>query len=703
MSVAREPSANPASPGSRTAGSHGWVRWLSYTLAALSLGAAYCHPAFSAGAWLAVAALSWGVSSGAGRIEASLACVTVLIGMHFVGFHWTPAMSEVLFGGDGVSEYQWSAALLILSGLPVGLCLVFGAAVLSRFVSARWWMPMCWAVGERLRIEITQISISDWLATQWQVEPVLRALGHLGWWCTLGLCLFAAVSLGQGLAKKSWAVASGGLFVGLVFALLPPLDPGDPRTLEGVAVVHAQSAVDLPHRGPRDTPLELVVWPEAALDILPRLVEGRNPGARLSPMLPGSSAQHLLGLITRVPMVGEHNQVVHLDAAGAVQATHAKRILFPVTEAAFLGMGRTRFRRGQTPPLLEVAGRQVIPAICGEYLNRSLVAEGHALGGELLTISARDGMMPNDIPMRQLLAVQVLRSVEFHIPSVRSSFQGWSSIVRADGHVVATARASANRIITWSRERGAVVADYQGGDVLDGPGTVPAARPSPEVAVLYSRSAPHLRTRCPEGTCRYYVIEDFDCSAVRGEHTVILAGHAQPPMYLSHPASTVAAAVRCFSPTLVVADACFGSSSPLVESLSGIDAVFVGATTVVPEGGLTFGRDFFEAGDARTRAEHVSFPGSDALARIPLGGDLVEAALSRVEAMGPSALREHLVRRIPTQVWIEVYPGGHMLVPVDWARLSELSPTAARAPSRVSDPSSMGHARDNPGRTHENH
>lgn len=639
----------------------------AFVVGAVLVGLAYLHPALGPAAWLGTALFAAALSASGTRpllptLGWIVAFQTVLL---FVGFPWLYRMLQLMFEGKS------SPALLgmmlgfyLLTSLPPSLLIGAAFVAFRRRDGVHLWLGPAWGVGEVLRLHVTQTSLSDWLVTQWTTPPVLAALGQLGWWPTLLLCLFACGSLGRALAQRRWQAALPFPAIALAFAALPAVAPRAER-LEGIAAIHTGSTLDLPLARAVDEAVTLVVWPEHALDIAPTMGEVSERGPRLVPLLDGSAADHLVGLVTALPSVGRFNQVVAMRADGRVVASRAKRILFPGGERRFLGFGEDSYTAGTAPPKLTIGAHAIIPAVCGEYLTRGLVDEGRSLGGEVLAVVARDWMFPGEVATRQLLGVQVLRSVELGVPSVRSSYGGRSSFVGADGAVLAVSSRVRNGILTWNAQRGARDVDYFGVSLEGEPAAPP---PRHDIAVLYSTTAPRFRTRCPEGRCAYHALESFECGPQRAK-TVIVAGHASPPTYLSHPPSEVAAAVRCFEPELVVVDACYGASSPIVEALSDLDAVFVGAPTMLPVAGFDYGPAFFEDASPWARAQAVkSAPGAPVL-RWAIRSAELSATLARVAAMDGDELHERMARRAPTQIRIELGEDGYVLVPVDWARV----------------------------------
>ncbi|MCO4763325.1 MAG: hypothetical protein KC502_17545 [Myxococcales bacterium] len=664
-------SSRVASPP--TAAAHTRVMRLGFIAGTVALGASYLHPIMGPASWVGTALFAAGLSlSRTGRLRHALLWIVAFQTLHLViGFPWLLRMIELSFPDQGLGPSAlMTVGFYLLMSLPPSLCIGVTYAALRRWDVAHWWLGPAWGVGEWLRVSLTQTSITDWLVSQWGVTPMMRLLGHAGWWPTLVMGIFASAALGRYLTTRRWRWALAPMVLAGVCLLLPERDARTEH-LTGVAAMHTHSTLAMPHTAALQPSTTLLIWPEAALHVLPTLGEVRAPGARIHAPLPGSQVEHLLGLETLVPSVGRFNQAVAVRADGRVIASRAKRLLFPGTERRFFGVGRDQFIVGTAPAVLTVGERQIIAAVCGEYLTRDFVAAGQRLGGELLAILARDGMFPGELALRQLLGVQVLRSVEFHVPSVRASLTGRASIVDANGRVLAVSSRGRNGLLTWQAARGAGDVDFHGEPLADGP-PHPSARPGPQpdVAVLYSKKRPRFRTRCPEGRCSYHELESFRCAGAKAK-TVIIAGHAAPPTYLSHAAEDVAAAARCFEPELVVVDTCYGASSPLLNALSGLDAVFVGAPTLLPPSGFSYAVGFFADTPPMVRARAVhSSPGAPVL-RWRINADLLATQLARVATMDKAELNRRLARRVPPQIRVELGEAGEMLVPVAWKRLRQ--------------------------------
>lgn len=343
------------------------------------------------------------------------------------------------------------------------------------------------------------------------------------------------------------------------------------------------------------------------------------------PALPGgSSIDHVVGLATEAPGLGELNQLVGMTGDGTVLRSRARHLLFPVAERRFLGLGNDRFAKGRTPPRMDLAGLKLLPMVCGEYLWPGIVARGVQEGAQLLVVASRDGMMPNETALRQVLGIQALRAVQFGLPSVRASYDGRAAFIAAG-----------------SRDY-----DFYGQPMSQPP---PPPQPAP-IAVLYSSSAPDYRTRCPEGRCSYHALEDLQCEGHAAD-AVVLAGHGSPPSFLSHTPEEIAAAVACFRPALVVVDACFGASAELLRALHDVARLVVAVPRLLPTSGFQYDDAFFALGaSAEERAAAVRARDGGPVLRTHVDADALDALVAEVAQMSPEALGERLVRRRPSQV-----------------------------------------------------
>lgn len=648
-----------------------------YALSGVLFGAALSlsTPALALLAWLSIAALAVALRSTRSSLVATAGLFASHILARLIGFPWTYDAGIGIFP-YGPAGVMGIAVILAMSwSVPYVLTTAVAHRIIRGRLPVRFWLPVAWALGEALSYPLSRVCVDDWLNTQWQIAPVLRALALVGWWPLLLASLFAAASIGEALATRRSRLALPGIAVLVAIALAPPIpERGEPR-FRGIAAIHTQSTVDLPHQLPEGT--DLLVWPENALELRPLVTEGPGNGNAIPPPLPGAAVTHLIGLLTSLPGGIRQNSVLAVDAEGHVQKSRAKRILMPMAERSALGVGRDLYRAGSRSVRLDVGRRALAALVCGEGMSRALVAEGAKAGAELMALVSRESFMPTDRAHDQLLAIQVLRSVEFGLPSVRASYGGHANFVAADGRVLARSGRARNGILRWDPERGAQDIDFHGRAIADGP---PPAAPPPDVVVLYSEQAPQLRARCPEGRCRYYPIERFTCLDARAS-AVIVAGHGKPPDYLARPAVEIAAAVRCFQPELVVIDTCFGASTELLKALSDLDGVVVAATSLLPPSGFIYGPGFFAHGDPRARAAAVNTLPVTELLRWRIDQAALSAVLAEVDAMDAQALGARLARRRPPTVKVELPGGGPVLVPIAWERLGSAPPPPRLPPS----------------------
>ncbi|MGL4551820.1 MAG: hypothetical protein ACRC33_11590 [Gemmataceae bacterium] len=193
--------------------------------------------------------------------------------------------------------------------------------------------------------------------------------------------------------------------------------------------------------------------------------------------------------------------------------------------------------------------------------------------------------------------------------------------------------------------------------------------------VLYtSADDPEMRSfAAPEGVCRSFDLETFDFRRrYAPAAVVVLTGHSTPPRYLNTTPERVASAVACFEPGLVVADTCYGFSSPLLAALAErrLTPLFVGPTEELPAEGLRYGPDFFRPVSAARRARAVQRQSADAtLVRWKLDPPRLTAALADVATWSPDRLTDALERVHPNLVKVPIpRTGATVLVPVEPAR-----------------------------------
>lgn len=659
-----------------------WLTPLLYLAAGLAHAIAWGHPDLAPFGWLAIALLA--VALGRTRSVIAAFFGTLLVGFlaRAIGLPYLAELCRIVVDLEPTTAHLAAWGLCVISSISVAATVaVFFAAsrvIPRRLPAARlpWWLPVAWMLGEHVSFELVGWSNEAWLMSQWTVQPVLRTLGLLGWWPTLFLWLLAATGLGLAVAHRRPRFALAAAWLPVAF-LLPPLPSVGLDRLDGIAAVHVTDDLTVPDGPPPGEHPALILWPEDARHLSPLLTEGGAPGVRIRPLLHGSDATHLIGLVTQSPLAGTQNQLVAVDPDGAVVGSRAKRHLMAAGERSFFGVGDDLYTPGRLSMAMVTAGRAHVGVICGELMNRALVAEGVRDGGEVLLIAARDHAMVTPRARRHLLAVQVMRSVEFGVPSVRSSLGGAAWFVGSDGRVLAESRPGDNGMLLWDPNRGARDVAFRATEAAGAPDL-----PEGDVAVLYSRKAPRYRTPCPEGRCTYHALEDFTCPGAPAS-AVVVAGHGRPPEWLSHSPTEIARAIRCFEPELVVIDTCLGASDVMLDAVAEMDVVVVAAATLIPTGGLVYGAEFFTRSDPVERAAAVRLEHGELVRWRTDRGEL-NAALARVRDMSADEVAAHLVRRSPAQVRVPLADAGPMLASIDGARASgylarAVSTTGSRA------------------------
>lgn len=637
----------------------GRLGWLAFPIGAVVLGLA----GVTTHGWLAwpgIALLAAGIANGRTRWRAAVGVLAFSLLTRAIWLQWGVEMAERAFPTQPALATRVAAGFVVVETLPVLAALLLGVLAFGPGPRVRLWLPLGWAVGERLQTSWTNVA-TDWVFTQVEVGFVMRLLCHTGMWATTIVCLFVASSAGAAWVDRRgrvWAPA----VISLGFMLLLPA----PRTsgvaaLENVGVLHLTSAIDVPALDAASD-LELIVWPEDALAARLSVKEGPVEGVRLDEPLAGPATWHVAGATTLL-LTKQQNSVLAVSPDGTVRAARAKRQLFPVFERPFLGLvrGEPMYTPGRRAPLLEVGGRRVIPLVCGELLTRELVAEGVAAGGELLTISADDWYQGgSELAWRQVLAHVRLRAVEYGVPVAYASLRGRAAIVAPDGEVLAqSARGAPSGVLSWSPATGP--RDRQ-------------ERGSEDVLVLVSEKSLFLRPACPAGRCRFRTLEDVSKALERGEalptaDTVIVAGHAAPPDYAGQTPEAMARSITAFAPELVVLDLCYGASEPLFSALAArSDALVVASPAFVRARGFHYEAPFWSGAslDARARGISRDPPGSLYVGRL----DASELARTgeQLVALEQDALRTRVRRWNPTLVGASL-KGGEVVFPMDRRRI----------------------------------
>jgi hypothetical protein len=211
-----------------------------------------------------------------------------------------------------------------------------------------------------------------------------------------------------------------------------------------------------------------------------------------------------------------------------------------------------------------------------------------------------------------------------------------------------------------------------------------AARTPGSIVVLYS-SQDHAELRsfdCPRARARSIDLRTFRSSDDhRAAETVVITGHSSPPdHYLQVSAERLAEAIACLKPTLVVADTCYGFSSPLLAAVAALSLspMFVGPTFKLPITGLKYGKGFHASRSADDRSLAVNTRTGVPLTRWRVDRARLSEALDDAAQWSPAKLAQGLVRVMPNLVKVPI-PGSDavVLVPVEPERFRgyrELSP-----------------------------
>jgi hypothetical protein len=595
--------------------------------------------------WVGVAIMALGARPQASAVWVGASLLLSGAAAHWCAHPWhLDGLGRYLPGGPAEVGW-WLVPFTLAWTLPQRLPLWLGWWLARRWKLPVWaWLPPSWWLGEAVWDQGVGLSHDAWLYAQWQVTPVLRAVGHLGWDLTLLVSLAVAAVFGEAVARRAWRPAAVGALAVCGLASLPTLPPGDLQVLDGVGAVHLADYAHPLRTAPNG--LSAIVWPEVAGGRRPRLAEGPGRGTRIAPPLTGTGAHHLVGLVTRSE-AGLHNAVVAQAPDGTVRHTRVKTRLFPLQERPFAGLtlaGAEPSVPGTGSPVVPLGDRRATALICVEALDRGLVARGRREGASLVTISSNDwGLGASPVAHQQVLAAAVFRAVEAGTPLVRSAIHGQAAFIGADGRVLALSEPGKTGVLTAA-------------------GLMPARV---DVAVLIASETPELRAALPEARSRYFTIEGFENPGVQAD-TVVVAGHSLPPLYLGRPAGEVARAIACFAPSLVVLDTCYGASLPVLEALAetGLDAWVVGPPFRIPPAGLRYAPGFLDIASAAARAAAVRTEPPYPLMRWRLDRRTVVALRAEIAQMDAAALRRRLKVVTPPLLRMELAPGVPVLADV---------------------------------------
>lgn len=671
MSTSTAPLDNPTAPATPDltpdpASRRANRRWVGIVaLAGLAMGLGH-WPGLAPLSWLAVALYAWALRRPVATRWLVAGLMAGAMVRWLVGQPWHLAAGALYLPGGQAGA--WLGALPISAAwvAPGVACLAVGALAARRWRLPVWlWLPAAWWLGDSAQDALWGLSYDTWMYAQWQVEPMLRAIGHLGWTPALLLAIGTLAAAAEAVATRGRTAIALAALGTLTWLGMPPL-PASPAT--GAAAFKGLGAVYMAdqQRPPRAAPpgVDLLIWPELAGRHSVQAQEGAQAGAFVELPFRTAGVQHLYGLETRAAG-GAQNSMVAASPTGEVLDVRAKTRLFPLTEQPLGGLrmpGRATYRPGTAPPAVTAGGRRLGVLICLEALDRSLARQARAAGATMLVIPSCDKVLANDrLAMDQLLGVAVLRAVETGLPVVRAGMFGPTAFITAQGQVLARSAPGGDGVLT-------VGADHPE------PPRTEATRPAPgTLAVLYSRHTPQMLPALPCDGCAGQAIEDFRPRGERAK-TVILSGDSMPPAYLGRPAGEVAAAIASFQPELVVLDTCFGASTPLLDALAaaGVKAQVVAPAFRIPASGLVYDAGFLAEADAARRAAMVRTEPPYPLLRTAIAPGFLQGVHAAVGAMPPAELKRRLKRTRPPLVQMHLPgrtdPSAGLLVPVSAER-----------------------------------
>lgn len=212
---------------------------------------------------------------------------------------------------------------------------------------------------------------------------------------------------------------------------------------------------------------DLVVAPETAIPLLPdQLPEGYWAGLRAS-FGPGSGRAALIGMPLGSLEAGYSNSVVGLAPGLAEPYRYDKHHLVPFGEfipfgfrwfVNMMNMPLGDFSRGPlAAPSFEVRGQRVGPNICYEDLFGEELATRFVAGAEraptLFVNVSNLAWFGDVVAIFQHLQIARMRSLEFQVPTIRSTNTGATAVIDHQGQVVARLP---------GQQRGVLQAEVQG-------------------------------------------------------------------------------------------------------------------------------------------------------------------------------------------------------------------------------------------------
>lgn len=465
-----------------------WLALFSGGLHALALSPWVAGLHGSLPALLQTAALAWLVSTLAGQhtvragalvtwLHASVWLVGAT-GWMFVSLHhfgglpaWLSALAVALLC-MALSGYLALAGALwqrFRCGSPWVDALLFGALwLLAELARALIFTGFPWGASGYALIDTPWARLAPWVGVYgmgaiWATLVALATLGALGASHGVGAPDAKGVRSGLGLGRARWPMLLPliGLTIGLAAWSPEPHTRPHGQPLK-VALLQSNVAQDEKFdarmlgsmlvwhgRQLQQAQADLVVAPETAIPLLPeQLPEGYWDGIRAM-FGPGQGRAALIGVPLGSLEDGYSNSVVGLSPDQAQPYRYDKHHLVPFGEFIPLGfrwfvnmmnMPLGDFSRGPlSAPSFLVKGQRVGPNICYEDLFGEELASRFVQPDTAPTIFANVSNLAwfgDTVAIHQHLQIARMRSLEFQVPTIRSTNTGATVVIDHLGRVV---------------------------------------------------------------------------------------------------------------------------------------------------------------------------------------------------------------------------------------------------------------------------
>ncbi len=260
-----------------------------------------------------------------------------------------------------------------------------------------------------------------------------------------------AVALGPGLLPSHVEQELGRLRVGAVQGDVPTQGAHWAEQARQITANHTRGTERLVAASGQD-PLDLVLWPESAADIDPRV--DASQAALVDAAAAAADAPLLLGT-QRFPDGQDvrFNEMVVWQAGQGARSAYAKQHPVPFGEyvpyrdffrqlTPLVDRITTDMAAGTAPAItaipIERLGRDVpvVTGICFEVAYADIIREGVLLGGELIVIPTNNASFGRSQESTQQLAMSRFRAAEHARATVQISTVGVSALIRPDGTVV---------------------------------------------------------------------------------------------------------------------------------------------------------------------------------------------------------------------------------------------------------------------------